>query len=52
MQIIKNKQEKSWLVWLSWLGIVLQTARSLVQFLVRAHAWVSGSGHVEGEATY
>ena len=32
-----------WLVWLSWLGIVPQSKRSLVQFLVRAHAWVVGS---------
>ena len=32
-----------WLVWLSWLGIVLQTGRSSVWFLVLAHAWDSGS---------
>ena len=32
-----------WLVWIHWLGIILQTKRSQVQFLVRAHAWVSSS---------
>ena len=31
------------LVWLSWLGIVLQSEGLLVQFPVRAHAWVMGS---------
>ena len=30
-----------WPVWLSWLGIFLQSERSLVQFPVRA--WVVGS---------
>ena len=33
----------SWLMWLSWLGLVLQSERTLFQFLVRAHAWVIGS---------
>ena len=28
-----------WLVWLTGLGIVMQTKRLPVQFLVRAHAW-------------
>ena len=32
-----------WLVWLSGLGVVLQTERSRVRFPVRAHAWVAGS---------
>ena len=31
-----------WLVWLSGLSAGLRTERSLVQFLVRAHAWVVG----------
>ena len=31
------------LVWLSWLGVILQTKRSQFQFPVRAHAWVVGS---------
>ena len=29
-----------WPVWLSWLGIIPQSERSLVRFLVRAHVWV------------
>ena len=29
-----------WLVWLNWLGVVPQSERSLVQFLVKAHAWL------------
>ena len=32
----------TWLGWLSGLSAVLQTNGSLVQFLVRAHAWVVG----------
>ena len=31
-----------WLVWLSESDVILQTERSLVRFLVRAHAWVEG----------
>ena len=31
-----------WLVWLSVLSTGLQTEKSLVRFLVRAHAWVAG----------
>ena len=31
--------EPRW-VWLSWLGIVPQSKRSLVRFLVRAHVWI------------
>ena len=31
-----------WLVWLSGLSAILQTERSLVQFPVRARAWVVG----------
>ena len=30
-------------VWLGWLGIIPQSERSLVQFSVKAHAWVVGS---------
>ena len=37
-----------WPVWLSWLGIVLQGERLLVQFPVRAHAWVAGLLHSQG----
>ena len=32
-----------WLVWLSWLGVILPSKRLPVQFSVRAHAWVAGS---------
>ena len=32
-----------WPVWLSWLGIILQSKRSPVQFPVRTHTWVEGS---------
>ena len=42
---IEKTQEyevKPWLVWLSRLGAGLQTKGSLVQFPVRAHAWVAG----------
>ena len=35
-----NKQP--WLVWFSGLNAGLQTAGSLVRFLVKAHAWVVG----------
>ena len=31
-----------WLMWLIWLGVVPQSKRLPVQFLVRAHAWVAG----------
>ena len=30
------------LVWLSWLGIGLQSERSPIQFQVKARAWVAG----------
>ena len=44
-----------WLVWLSGLSAGLQTKGSLVQFPVRAHAWVVGQvpsgGHVRGNHT-
>lgn len=44
----------SWLVWLSWLGVVLCTEGLLVQFSIRAHAWVAGwltpVGHVQEAA--
>ena len=45
----------TWLGWLSGLSAVLQTKGSLVQFLVRAHAWVVGQvpsrGCVRGKHT-
>ena len=31
-----------WLMWLSGLGVILQTKRSLVWCPARAHAWVAG----------
>ena len=34
--------KQPWLVWLSGLSAGLQTKGSLVQFLVRTHAWVAG----------
>ena len=41
-----------WLVWLSGLSVGLRTIGSLVQFPVRAHAWVVGhvpsGGHTRG----
>ena len=44
-----------WLVWLSGLSADLQTKGSLVQFPVRADAWVAGQGprrgHVRGNHT-
>ena len=39
-----------WLVWLSGLSAGLQTERSPVQFLVRAHAWVTGQVPSGGRA--
>ena len=39
-QVLKAAQ--TWPVWLRGLSISLQTERLLVQFLVRAHAWVVG----------
>ena len=46
MLVISPRKEPQqlvpWLVWFSWLGIILQSERSRVQFLVRAHAWVAG----------
>ena len=44
-----------WLVWLSGLSAGLQTKGSMVQFPVRAHAWVIGQvlnrGHERGNHT-
>ena len=44
-----------WLVWLSGLSAGLPTKGSLVQFPVKAHAWVAGQvpsrGHVKGNHT-
>ena len=45
----------AWLVWLSGLSAGLQTKGLLVQFPVRAHAWVVGQvpsrGHGRGNRT-
>ena len=50
-----KKYGPSWLVWLSGLNASLQTQRSLVQFPVRAHAWVVGQvpswGHERGNGS-
>ena len=47
-----EKKQLARLVWLSGLSTRLQTERLLVQFPVRAHAWVAGqipiSGYVRG----
>ena len=52
--MIKNARE-TWLLWLSGLSTSLQTERSPVRFLVRAHAWVASqvpsSGCVSGNHT-
>ena len=44
-----------WLVWLSGLSTGLRTKGSLVQFPIRAHAWVAGQvpsgGHMRGNHT-
>ena len=44
IQIISvlRAQKIPWLVWLSGLSITLQSKRSLVWFLVKAHGWVAG----------
>ena len=34
---------ETWPLWLSWLGVVLQSKRSPVQFPLRARAWFEGS---------
>ena len=51
-QIKKKWTREPWLVWLSGLSAGLWTESSLVQFSVRAHAWVAGQvphwGQVRG----
>ena len=42
LEYIEGEKKLPWLMWHSALGIVLWTKRSLVRFLVRAHAWVAG----------
>ena len=42
LYILKNISYLPWLVWLSGLSTGLRIQRSLVQFPVRAHAWVAG----------
>ena len=39
----KHILRQPWLVWPSYLGILPQSKRLPVRFLVRAHAWVAGS---------
>ena len=39
---VKTYIKLSWLVWLSELSAAQRTKGSLVQFPVRAHAWVAG----------
>ena len=50
-----KKISAPWLVWLSGLSASLQTKGLLVQFPVRAHAWIVGQvpsgGHVRGNHT-
>ena len=52
---IKNLKVMPWLEWLSGLSAGLQTKGLLVQFPVRAHAWVAGQvpsrGRVSGNHT-
>ena len=35
------KKNEPWLVWLSELGVILQTEAPPVRFPIRAHAWVA-----------
>ena len=37
-----------WPLWLSWLGVVLQSEVSPLQFLMRAHAWFAGLDPSQG----
>ena len=39
---LRSLKKNPWPAWLSWLGIVPQSKRLLVWFLVGAHAWVTG----------
>ena len=52
---LKRRSILPWLVWLSALSTGLRTKRSLVQFPVRAHAWVIGQvpgrGRMRGNHT-
>ena len=41
MWVLKVTLNLPWMVWLSGLGIIPQTERLLVWFLVRGHAWVA-----------
>ena len=40
---VDKKVAATWTVWLSWLGIVLQTKESPVRLPMGACAWVEGS---------
>ena len=46
--VLFYKKYVSALTGVAWVGIVLQSKRSLVQFLVRAHAWAVGSVPSQG----
>ena len=42
MEVPQKIENRPWLVWLNGLSASLRTKVSLVQFPVRAHAWVAG----------
>ena len=46
-----KQQAWPWPLWLRWLSMLLPSEKSLVWFLVRAHAWVAGSIPGGQEAT-
>ena len=52
MEYVNKIAKQRWLEWLSGLSVGLQTKGLLVQFPVRAHAWVAGQvprkGRVRG----
>ena len=54
-ELYLNLRKNPWLVWLSGLSAELRTKGTLVQFPVRAHAWVAGQvpsrGYVRGNHT-
>ena len=47
---IRKQSFQPWLARLSWLGIILQSKRYTVRFLVRAPAWVDGSVPGQGSS--
>ena len=50
LKVREDKREEcpDW-VWLSWLGVVPQSTRLPIWFLVRVQAWVVGSGAYKGQ---